>query len=281
MSRKNGVAVWMVLSFLAVGLIFTGCSSEPSLGDRLVGTWRYKALDVHTTLTFRANGSWKSTARREAATAKVIEKTGEATGFWSVEDNRLTMDVEASDLEETWEPGAKLFFNILEIQETKLPLESPSGVVTEWKRLVARSAPDENGEIGPETVALGPIVINLAKRKMLEKERYICADMELVVEPELTDPDIDPTVIHPRIREQIVFFLGARIYKEVNSLNKVQKLTEELFTVLRPHLPPGVIELKVNRVVVTGRRLGVEEFLSEYAVPAPAPEEGEGEAEQG
>jgi len=200
-----------------------------------------------------------------------------ATGFWSVEDNRLTMDVETSELEETWEPGAKLFFHVHEIIEQTLPLESPSGEIVSWKKLIAKGGVDENGELAPETVSLGPMVINLSKRKMLEKERFICVDLEFVVDPELSDPDMDPTLIHPRIRELIVLYLGSRVYKEVNTLAKVQKLTDNLFKVLRPHLQSAVTEFKVNRVVVTGRRLGVEEFLSEYAVPiaAPSPEGAE------
>lgn len=272
-----GKKVCAVAGILFLVLTGYGCGEkEPKVEDLLVGTWRYSAKKLHTTMTFRANGSWVSGIRKEGELSKIVEKLGEANGQWTRDEDTLSIAVEKSEIEDTWQAGVTHQFKMHQIVEGELPLESAEGRIKQWRRLRARV--QETGEVeGPANISLGPMVVNLTLPKPHSKNRYLCIDLEFVFDPLLADPDSDgPPAIHPRIRELILIFFSSRIYKELNSLQKMKAVKGDLFRMLSPYLPNGIQDLTIHRVVVTGRRQGVEEFMSEYAIPVPDPAPSEG-----
>ena len=265
--------VALAATCLLLAGIGCGGEKEPEVEELLVGTWRYSVKNIHTTMTFRANGSWVSGVRVEGELSKIVEKRGEASGQWIRDEDNLSIVVDKSEIEDMWQGGVTHQFKMHAVVDGVLPLESAEGKIREWQRLRARSQASGE-EAGSENIQLGPIVVNLGRAKPTAKNRYLCIDLEFVFDPLLAEADSEgPPAIHPRIRELIMIFFTSRVYKDVNSLKKMQRIKGELFLVLSPYLPKGIKDIVIHRVVVTARRQGVEEFMSEYAVPAPPPAE--------
>lgn len=267
-----------VLCLLSIALMvgIAACGDDSvSVDDRFLGNWRYQRLNKHRIMTFLANGGWRGEVRLEGRLAKIIEKREKVNGTWDVKDNVL--HIVPSETSETggWVAGKPVQFEILEISEDTLKIRSSELGVERYHRIRSQRADKEESKFA--TIGLAPIVANLMPDRASMVSRYLCVELEFTMDN--VDP-LDPDVpIHPKVREAALFHLSSLHYSDVNTMEKVQAVTKDLYRLVRPYMGPDLVTVGIKNIVVTARWKSVEAFIDAYEEEQVAKRKAEAEAD--
>ncbi|MBF0414044.1 MAG: flagellar basal body-associated FliL family protein [Desulfamplus sp.] len=236
--------------------------------ELLLGSWSRYNNRVYTLLIIRANGNWSSDLRVEGATSKIIERKGEATGTWSIEDNKLIMKVLTSEMEDVWAIG-ELTLEIVEIDNKVLTLKYPNSRIITWKKAsVVKKEKKAEGEvvttISP-TITIKPIVVNLNKISSNDKDRYLCLALEVQLQ-EMDTTAIVPK-LHPRALDAAILFLSSLMYNDVKTFDEMKVVTQKLTKILNPYFDGMVTDVILNHIMVSSSVDKVDEFIIEHSPP--------------
>jgi len=239
---------------------FYGCKKKSvSSDDRFTGSWRSKKGSTHKILTFKTNGTWILQFRKEGRLAKIVEKEGKANGKWHVKDGVLYMFVEASAGELDWGDEPTIPMEIADITALNLSLKLTSGRTDNWVRVKSIKQASDGSQLA--TVTLEPIIVNLSQEKNWGKGRYLCIQIEFILN-EGKSGISDPTM-HPKVRETAIFFLSSLTYREVNTMQKIDSLKYDLYELLKPYISGNIEKISIKDVVVTSQWKNVETFLAQ------------------
>ena len=297
----------MLVALVCVAAILGGCSSGPKVEALLIGSWRMHQGKVHSILTFHNNGSWSLENRVEGKLSKIVAKRGRITGEWFYTDELdkqfvsetaekektsdakggdagtqdsqaqedppptiyLIMHVSESDGDEYWQPGITIPFEILTLDKEMLVMRNFTGDTMEWLKVRAGKNEEMDTE-GTVKMNIGPMVINLSRTRIRQRRRYLCLDVDLVLEVPYHDTEAvppEPPAIHPRIKEAAIFYLSAKTYKDIKTVDDAQNVISGLKNVLNPYLEGKIQELVINNIVVSTERKNVEDFLNRLLKP--------------
>ncbi len=260
---RTGVNYILLSLLLSSGLF--SCKEEASDKDFLVGSWSSSKRGVHKILSLRANGSFQHEIRIEGQFTKIIKKTEKASGDWETSEGILYFTPQNSEDEINWKTGQTISFEIVELMEDTFTLKSATGKTVTWLRPKGATKKG-TGNTNEMTAGLGPMVVNLSKKRPRALDRYICVDMAL----NLKDNDLQgrAPVIHPKVREAAIFHLSSLSFKDVNKLDKVKAVEGQLRDVLNPYMKGKISRITFNKFVVTAKQEAIEEFLDELAESA-------------
>ena len=193
----------MVMLAVLVAACCCGCKKKSvSPDDRLNGSWRTSKGKTHKILTFKANGSWVLQFRMEGRLAKIVEKKGKASGKWDVKDNVLYLFVEETVPDLDWGEETPVALEIVDITALNLSMKNPAGRVVDWVRVKSIKKASDGSQLA--TVTLDPIIVNLSRENNWGKERYLCIQIEFVLNEGKTGTS--PPQMHPKVREPPSFF---------------------------------------------------------------------------
>jgi hypothetical protein len=243
---------------VVVMLLLCACSRpEPTVGERLLGSWRAQTRNIHTILNFRANGTWTSQVRIEGSLSKIIEKKGTVSGTWAITpEGRLVMTATEAPIAIGWEKDQPLSFEIVALTDALLQLDNQAGRKLALERVKVKNPGAGNQFV---TVDLDPIVVNLRTGGTQDPPRFLCVLIGLVLETE------GRVTVPPRAREVIILHLSALTYAEVNSNEALAALSGDLHRLVTPYLKGVVSELHIKRMVITTQQPVVDEFLQKSA----------------
>ncbi len=249
--------IYKIIPCLILVSTLQSCSKEPTHNDLLIGSWRNEVRRTHHVLTFRANGSWKTESRIEGRFSKVVKRTPAINGKWEMVENRIAMVANEDSPQGKWEKEKRILFEIIELTPEILILKDPSEKMVKWLRI--KSSQKKKVEI--KTVELGPIVVNLRKKKKRSADRYICINLGIALNISEAENEESIPTFHPRVREAAIFHLSSLTYNDVNKLAKINDVKKDLQYILNPYVVGGIKELLVQKVIVTSSKETVEEFL--------------------
>lgn len=303
--------------FILIFFVFWGsCKSGPKVEEFLIGSWRAYKLKVHSILTFYNNGSWAIENRVEGKLSKIVAKKGRISGEWfytddviailpedyqppeEIEDEKsdekkaeedsdtpkifLVLNViKNEDEDEYWVEGKPNIFELVTLDKNQLIIEDLNGKVLTWDRVRAERERDVNME-GSLAIDMGSIIVNLSRTKIRQKRRYLCLDMDIVIEVPVVEgaPAIEPPPLHPRLREAAIFYLSSLTYKDIKSIDRVQEHIALLKDILNPYVKGKIQELYIKNVVVTSQKKNVEDFINNIIKPQDIEEEQPGDEEE-
>jgi hypothetical protein len=243
-----------VLVAVAAGLLLCACGRpEPTAAERLLGSWRAQTRNIHTILNFRANGTWTSQVRIEGSLSRIVQKKGTVAGTWEVNpEGRLLMTATETPIAIGWEQGQPVSFEIVALTDAVLQLDDQAGRKLALERVKIQN-PAGGGQF--VTLDLDPIVVNLRTASPNDPPRFVCVSIGLVLANDRG------AVATPKVREAIIFHLGALTYADVSTPEALEALKSDLHRLVNPYLRGAVSELHFNRMVVTTQQRVVDEFL--------------------
>ncbi|TYT75620.1 flagellar basal body-associated FliL family protein [Desulfobotulus mexicanus] len=260
---------WGALIFFLSGLVSCGGEREEDPRMLLIGSWRISHMNIHTILTLRNNGSWQSEDRMEGQHTKIIEKRGKSTGRWKMESkDRLVFSVETAEDAGMWPAGSLQTFDIEVLQPGKLILRHPeTGRTSEWAKV--RAQRPEQGEIlVHQVVRMEPLIVNVARARVLERQRFLCMEMEFVLSLEhpVSNPEEipPPPPLHPEVRETVLFYLSSLEYRDMNSFDRVKEFRLNMREILSPYFDNRLEEIEVRNIIVASSEESLEEFILGY-----------------
>lgn len=277
---KKGVA-----AFLLIFLIFllSACGKEEkSQNDFAVGNWTQMRNRAYILLITNPKGEWNSSVRIADATEKIVESKGNAKGTWHIEKGQMIFTVLESDIEMIWKKNSTTFFDIIEITDAQMQLQDEEGRVSTWRQTSPKKAASAE-ESADQILPMGPVVVNLNKNRSGDKDRYLCMNLNLVLNELMPDQEIPP--IHPKAKEAAIIFLSSLVFNDVKDFDSIKAENKKLVKVLNPYMEGIIKEIAVEHVIVAAEIEKVEEFIIEHTLTAePAAEEGEegadGESEE-
>ncbi len=263
----------LLLFFFFLGY---GCSKDVSSDDRFTGSWRMKKGRAHKILQIRANGTWLGEVRKEGRLGKVVTKEEEVSGTWVVADNFLHMTATKTALGDAWKVGETVAFEIIEITELLMIIKKPSGSKESWIRVKSQKV--EEGEKLLRAVSMEPIVVNLSRNRPGGKNRYLCIELEFVFTPR--GEGVPLPKLHPKVRETAIINLSSLAYSDVNTMDKVGKISDNLLKILNPYAKGQIESIAIKNIAVTSHWNSVEAFLSQYEEIVAEPEKNDEEQQE-
>lgn len=284
---------------LAFCLALSACAEKQKDDDRLMllGNWRASHMNVHTVLTLRNNGSWQAEDRVEGRHTRIVEKRGKSTGRWNLESkDRIVFSVETAEEAAMWPAGSMQSFDITSKDAGLMVFKREGGRTLEWRKIRAER-PEEGEVLLHQVVNMPPLLVNVARSRLLERQRFLCMEMEFVLSletpvqiPEEIPP---PPPLHPEVREILLFYLSSLEYKDINSFDKVKAQRLHLRQMLNPYFENRLHEIEVRNIIVASSKESFEEFILQYPElrhefgltppekAPPSPPEAEAEAKAG
>ncbi|MCW7753070.1 flagellar basal body-associated FliL family protein [Desulfobotulus sp. H1] len=259
------------LLFFFCVFIFFSCGGKKEEDPRmlLIGSWRISHMNIHTILTMRNNGSWQSEDRMEGQHTRIIEKRGKSTGRWQMESkDRLVFSVESSEEAGLWSQGSLQTFILETLEPRKLVLRHPeTGRTSEWTKVRA-DRPAEGEILAHQAVRMEPLIVNVARTRILERQRFLCLDLEFILglehpveNPEEIPP---PPPLHPEVRETLLFYFSSLEYRDLNSFERVKEVRLHLRKMLNPYFDNRLEEIEVRNIIVAASSESLEEFILQY-----------------
>jgi flagellar basal body-associated protein FliL len=247
--------------FLSV-LCFLGCSGGDSANTDFLGTWRMEeAKGQHTILSLRNNGTFQIDIRFEGDLTKIIEKKGNATGTYEVNnaDGLINLKVTGGNTAIGW-PEGETIYRIGQMDKLNLVLISPDGRELHWKKSSRQDSKPETATDAP-TVTLAPLVVSLMPGSSEASRRYkwLCVALDIQLSPGSLESSFQP-----RLKDKIILLLSNKAYEDINTLEKLETVSKEIRAMLNPYLDGTVDQVLFNRTIVTGRQEAVDEFCAEY-----------------
>ncbi|MCG6905710.1 MAG: flagellar basal body-associated FliL family protein [Desulfobacteraceae bacterium] len=239
---------------IVAGLLLFACGrSEPTAGERLLGSWRAQTRNIHTILNFRANGTWTSQVRIEGSLSRIVQKKGTVAGTWEVNpEGRLLMTATETPIAIGWEQGQPVSFEIVALTDALLQLDDHAGRKLALERVKIQHPTGGSRFV---TVDLDPIVVNLRTSIPNEPPRFVCVSIGLVLAADRG------AAMTPKVREAVIFHLGGLTYAEVSTQEALEALKNDLQHLVNLYLGGTVSELHIKRMVVTTQQRVVDEFL--------------------
>ena len=279
-NRKHNNPVWLCIAALVCVMLFSGCLGPSEKEKLITGYWRLNyGNNKHTILYIKGIKKFSVEVQVEGKNKEIQKKVGKATGDWifSEQDMLLTLNTTIQDVEIGWMEGS-MVYEILNLDENNLTLRDESGNVDEWKRVTAPK--EEEMEEKIESLSIAPIVVNTARGMYSEKYRWICADIELVLDSYgivYENPLAEKLVplIHPIIKEKISFYLSSKPYMDINTQDKLKATQAELQAILNPYMDGKILRVTYNVFMITGNANAVDEFVDGYRPKRQEPAEGE------
>ena len=276
MKKKIVYASLFLIGLLLIGglLFFVDFGeSEKNQNDFAVGNWVQSRNRAYLLLIMRSQGEWDSSVRLTDATSKVVKSKGSAKGTWYIEKGQIIFTVMASDIEEIWKKNSTNFFDIMELTENMMQLKEESGRIIVWKRTSPKQAAATVENLD-QIIAMGPVVVNINKNRSNDKDRYLCMNLNLILNELM--PNQDVPLIHPKAREAAIVFLSSLVFNDVKDFESIKEQNIKLKDILNPYMQGTIKEVAVEHVIVAEQIEKVEEFIIEHTLsPAPVTEEGE------
>lgn len=272
-------AIFLILSMVPT----IGCKDDPPQEPKisptqelLIGSWRRYNNRVHTLLIIRNNGNWSSDLRVEGATSKIVERKGESSGTWRLEDHNLIVNVLSSQMEDIW-PTGTFTLEITEIDKKTITLKYPNSRLITWKRARIEKETKKEGAVNP-VIAMHPLVVNLNKISSNDKDRYLCLALELHLEEMAVDADVPK--LHPRAWDAAIIYLSSLIYNDVKTFDVMKVVTDNLTKILNPYFDGLLVEVASTHVMISSSMEKVDEFIIEHS-PPPVLETQDGTEKEG
>ncbi|MFH2092457.1 MAG: flagellar basal body-associated FliL family protein [Pseudomonadota bacterium] len=276
MKKNTGwFCLFCVGLFFAFGVLFAaGCGkAEKTQNDMVVGNWTQLRNRAYILLIMNPKGEWDSSIRIADVTSKIVQSKGNAKGTWYIEKGQIIFTVMASDIEDIWKKNSTSFFDIIELTESVMQLKDESGRTVIYNKNTASKAVaiEENQN---QLIAMGPVVVNLNKNRSNDKDRYLCMNLNLILNEMMPGQEIPP--IHPKAREAAIIFLSSLVFNDVKDFDILKEQTEKLKGVINPYMQGIIKEIAVEHVIVAEQIEKVEEFIIEHTLSAqPIAKEGE------
>ena len=274
MKKSADLSILFLIGIFFFGFI-TGCEEREKTQDELaVGNWVQAKNGTYILWVTTPLGEWNSSVKIPDITGKIVKSRGSAKGIWHIEDGQMVITVMESDVEDVWEKNVTSFFDIIELTESQMKLKEESGHVVVWnttntqKKVVSEGLND--------SIPMGPVAVNLNKNRSHDKDRYLCLNMNLVLQEMMPDQDIPS--IHPKAREAVIIFLSSLVFDDVKDFKKINIQNKKLVAVLNPYMDGSIKEIKIEHVIVTTDPDQVEEFMIEHSIVEETPAQ---EAEEG
>jgi hypothetical protein len=255
----------LFLFFLLLTLVLS-CEKRSEQENQLLGAWRLqRTKGVNTLLSFRDDHSFEIDQQVEGKLTKSDQKQGKVSGTWVIDKsaNQLTMVTQKGDPKIGW-PAQTVIFRVVTFDALTLHLMAPDGKHDVWKKVpLSKTGADKNKEAS--IIKIAPIVVNLAPsavsaNKQYQQYQWICTEVQI----SLNNYDIKAG-LHPRVHEKIIFFLNAKPYEDINTIDKIAALSEDLKKALNPYLDHRINYVTLNNTILTGRQEAVDQFLAKYA----------------
>ena len=288
-TRNLFVAISIILSIIIqiVDCDYADAKDEPApegelspTAQLLLGSWSRYNNRVYTLLILRGNGNWTSDYRVEGATSKIVERKGQASGTWALEDKTLTFTVVASEMEEVW-PTGTVALEIVSIDKKSIILKYPNARLITWTK--ARVEKDKKKEEGVASInpiiPMKPIVVNLTKLSSKDNDRYLCMALELHLE-EMEATAIIPK-LHPRAWDSTILFLSSLLYNDVKTFDEMKLVTNRLTRILNPYFGGLITEVASTHIMVSSSIDKVDEFIIEHSPPPVLETPPDGEKKEG
>ncbi|OGR32662.1 MAG: hypothetical protein A3J80_02725 [Desulfobacula sp. RIFOXYB2_FULL_45_6] len=247
-------------------MFFTGCGEKSKTQAELaIGDWARVKGRTYIVIANGPNGEWESSVRFSDAASKVVTSKKNAKGSWHIEKGRMAFAVVDSEIQEVWEKGGTIFYDIVELTENRMQLKNESGHVDIWTRA-------EPGKHGDSEIAMpmGLVVVNINKNRSNVKDRYLCLNMNIILKELM--PGQTPPPLHPKIRDATIIFFSSLVYDDVNDFNDIELQCQRLVDLLNPQMEGMIKKIAVEHVILTAEIDKVEEFMIEHTQPeSPSP----------
>lgn len=275
-----GLKVFLLVFFVIASVSIFGCGEEEKTQrDLAVGNWTQYRNRAYILLITNPKGEWNSSVRVADVTSKIVKSKGNAKGTWHIEKNQMIFTVIESDIEKVWKPNQTTFYDIVELTDASMLLKDETGYTVTWKKNSAQQAAVV--EETEQMISMGPVVVNLNKNRSNDKDRYLCMNLNLILN-ELMPDQVIPE-IHPKARDAAILFLSSLVFNDVKDFEKIKVQNKKLVKVLNPYMEGFIKEIEVEHVIVAAEIDKVEEFIIEHTISEdPVPAEGEdGPVEEG
>ncbi|MCG8472009.1 MAG: hypothetical protein MI742_09150 [Desulfobacterales bacterium] len=277
-----------LLTVVAFALILAGCEKEPKEREVVVGPWKDTVASYHNIITFRSNGSFGILTLMEKNLAQIDENAEKVKveGKWQLlspeeegDPLLLVMTAESIRGESAWVVDTPVTYLVERLSSNQMKLRSPAGEHVVWDRIRGDQADEDEDGVPLTRIATGPLVVGLTKLRTNEENRYLCIQMELIVDGVDSAPYVEPVrgasgsptgafCIHPTVYEALILHLGRLRYKEVRSLKRFAVVLEDMERIVNPYLGGRLKEIDVIKVVVTTDRQDVDAFVAQYTSEA-------------
>jgi flagellar basal body-associated protein FliL len=260
-------------------IVLSGCGKEEkSQNEFAVGNWTQFRNRAYILLITNPKGEWKSSVRIADVTSKIVSSKGNAKGTWHIEKGQMIFTVTESDIEEVWEKNATTFLDIVEITDSMMRLRNEGGREIVWKQTNTQKAAAAD-EPTAQMIDMGPIAVNLNKNRSNDKDRYLCLNLNLILNELMPDQEIPP--IHPKALEAANIFLSSLVFNDVKDFDSIKMQGRKLVDVLNPYLDGFIKEVEIEHVIVAADIDQVEEFIIEHTISEELVlEEGEAAPEE-
>ena len=264
-----------------IGIFFlvsvTACKEKGiSPSELAVGNWIQSENRAHILWVINPKGEWAFSVKIFDVTGKIVKSIRSAKGIWQIEEDQMIVTVMESDVEEVWEKNATIFFDIIELTETVMQLKEESGPIAVWKKTNTKKT--ENAERLNDIIPMGPIAVNLDKHRSHDKDRYLCLNMNLMLNEMMQGQEIPR--IHPKAREAAVIFFSSLVFDDVKDFTSLEKQNKKLVAVLNPYMEGLIKEIKIEHVIVTADADQVEAFIIEHSIVEGPPGEDDQKTEE-
>lgn len=284
MLKKNPILSFFLYKVVSVFLfslfvLISGCGEkEKTQSDLAVGNWTQLKNRAYILLIINPIGEWNSSVRIADATSKIVKSKGNAKGTWHVEKGQMIFTVMESDIEKIWKTNQTTFYDIIQLTEGVMELRDENGSSVAWNKTNVQKAAASQGNVD-QMIAMGPVVVNLNKNRSHDKDRYLCMNLNLVLNELMPDQEVPE--IHPKARDAAIIFLSSLVFNDVKDFASIKIQNKILVDVINPYMKGFIKEIDIDHVIVAGEIDKVEEFIIEHTmVEEPAPAEGE-EGEEG
>ncbi len=272
MKRVTNCFILLIIGLFFIGLVTACKEKEDNERDLIVGNWIQSTNKAYILWIISSTGEWKSSVKIPDATGKIVQSRGNAIGTWHIEEGQLIISVVESDVENVWEKNTISYLDIVELTEIQMLLKKESGYTAVWEKTDTQKTATSEGL--QSIIYMGPIVTNLNKNRTYDKDRYLCLNMNMILEEMM--PGEKLPVIHPRAKEALLIFLSSLVFDNVKNFKDIRKQNKNFAAVLNPYMDSLIKEIKIEHVIVTTDPDKVEEFIIEHTVVSlPSDEDGE------
>ncbi|OQY02416.1 MAG: hypothetical protein B6I26_00840 [Desulfobacteraceae bacterium 4572_130] len=257
--KKNLLIKKIVLiSFFALFIFGLGCNGKLSYEKLIIGEWNRYINETDDILTIKNNYEWRLKINVTPYDLKIFDQIKSASGTWKIENTNLVLTVIHSEINDIWKENEIFFYEIIEISNDTMKLRSVNEGESVWQKIQK----EKYGKAS-KIIKIKPIVVNLNKTNLNEKDRYLYIDMELNLLKKIESLKNQSFLFHPRAREAVIIFLSSFTYENVKTFNKISDINKKLKHVLNPYFNGLLKNIKINRIMLLNNMDEVNKFRME------------------